>query len=64
MSTLMGFAHWFNHYGIAFMVLIFLGIFITTYWPSRKSTIEQNGLIPFLEDEANTESSRKTGVPS
>lgn len=51
-SLLLAFSHWFGHYGIAVMVLIFLGIFITTYWPSRKASLEQNGLIPLEDDNA------------
>jgi cbb3-type cytochrome oxidase subunit 3 len=41
---------WLEHYSVVLMVVVFVGIVVSTYWPTRKSKIEQQGRIP-LEDE-------------
>jgi cbb3-type cytochrome oxidase subunit 3 len=41
---------WLQHHWIVPVFVIFLLIVITTYWPGRKSRIEQHGRIP-LEDD-------------
>ncbi len=41
---------WLQHHSIVLMVAVFTAILVTTYWPGRKSRIEQNGRIP-LEDD-------------
>ena len=41
---------WLQHNWIVPVVTVFLLIVITTYWPGRKSQIEQPGQIP-LEDD-------------
>jgi len=39
-----------EHYSVVVMTLLFIGIVAVTYWPSRKSKIEEQGRIP-LEDD-------------
>ena len=46
----MSIPHWLEHYSVVLMVLVFLGIVASTYWPGRRSKIEQQGRIP-LEDD-------------
>jgi cbb3-type cytochrome oxidase subunit 3 len=41
---------WLEQYGIVAMLSVFLLIFVTTYWPSRKSQIEQLARIPLDDD--------------
>ncbi len=41
---------WLEHYSVVLMVVVFVGIVTSTYWPGRKSKIEQQGRIP-LEDD-------------
>ena len=41
---------WIQHNWILPVILIFVLIVLTTYWPGRKSQIEQHGRIP-LEDD-------------
>ena len=41
---------WLQHNWIAPVVVIFVLILLTTYWPGRKSLIERHGRIP-LEDD-------------
>ncbi len=41
---------WLEHYSVVLMVVVFVGIVASTYWPGRKSKIEQQGRIP-LEDD-------------
>ena len=50
MSDFISFAGWFRHYGVVAMTVIFVGIFITTYWPSRKATLQKHGQIPLDDD--------------
>ena len=50
MSPFESFVAWFQHYSIAFMTGVFVLIFVSTYWPGRKSSIEQNGQIPLNDD--------------
>lgn len=46
----MSILHWLEHYVVVIMTFVVVTIIATTYWPGRKSTIEQLGRIPF-EDE-------------
>jgi cbb3-type cytochrome oxidase subunit 3 len=46
----MSILHWFEHYIVVIMSVVVSAIIVTTYWPGRKSKIEQLGRIPF-EDE-------------
>jgi cbb3-type cytochrome oxidase subunit 3 len=41
---------WVEHNSILAILVVFLLIVLTTYWPGRKSKIEAHGRIPF-EDE-------------
>ena len=41
---------WLQHHWIVPVMLIFVLIVVTTYWPGRKSRIERHGRIP-LEDD-------------
>ena len=41
---------WLQHHWIVPVFAIFVLIVVTTYWPGRKSEIEQHGRIP-LEDD-------------
>ena len=41
---------WLQHNSILAIMLVFLLIVLTTYWPGRRSQMEQHGRIP-LEDE-------------
>ncbi len=50
MSSFLGVAHWLQHYGLVAMVGVFMLIFVTTYWPSRKSAVERLGRIPLDDD--------------
>jgi cbb3-type cytochrome oxidase subunit 3 len=50
MNTLLLMVHWFEHYSVVIMTLIFVGIVAYYYWPSRKDELEQQGRIP-LEDD-------------
>lgn len=43
-------AMWLQHHWIVPVMLIFLLIVLTTYWPGRKSQMERHGRIP-LEDD-------------
>jgi cbb3-type cytochrome oxidase subunit 3 len=51
MSSFLGVANWLQHYGLVAMVAVFVLIFVTTYWPSRKSQVERLGRIPLDDDE-------------
>ena len=46
----MSVVHWFEHYSVVIMMVIFVAIVVSTYWPGRKTKIEQQGRIP-LEDD-------------
>jgi cbb3-type cytochrome oxidase subunit 3 len=50
MTDFVSIAAWARHYGVAVMTVVFVMIFITTYWPSRRAKLEQNGLIPLNDD--------------
>jgi cbb3-type cytochrome oxidase subunit 3 len=50
MSPLVTVLQWIEHYSVVAMTAVFLVIVISTYWPGRKSRIEQQGLIPFKDD--------------
>lgn len=41
---------WLEHYSIVLMVGVFVGIVAVTYWPGRKTRIEQQGRIPLQDD--------------
>jgi cbb3-type cytochrome oxidase subunit 3 len=41
---------WLQHNWIAPVIIVFMLILLTTYWPGRKSQIERHGRIP-LEDD-------------
>ena len=43
-------AAWARHYGVVAMTLVFIGLFITIYWPSRKASLEKLGHIPLDDD--------------
>lgn len=46
----MTFVLWLRHNWIAPVVLVFVMIVLTTYWPGRKSQIERHGRIPLDDD--------------
>ena len=46
----MSILQWLQHYSVVMMTALFVAIVVTTYWPSRKAKIEQQGRIP-LEDD-------------
>ena len=50
MSAVLTFLLWFEHYSVVAMTFVFLVIVVSTYWPGRKKSIEQQGLIPFKDD--------------
>jgi cbb3-type cytochrome oxidase subunit 3 len=50
MSDFVTIAAWARHYGVALMTLVFVLIFITTYWPSRRAKLEEHGQIPLNDD--------------
>jgi cbb3-type cytochrome oxidase subunit 3 len=50
MSLFLQLVDWLHRYDIVAMVLVFLLIFVTTYWPHRRSQVERHGQIP-LEDD-------------
>ncbi len=50
MSVIWAVIDWMQLYGIVAMVAVFVAIFVTTYWPGRKASVERHGLIP-LEDD-------------
>ena len=41
---------WLEHYSVVLMTIVFIAIVAATYWPGRKSKIEQQGQIPFKDD--------------
>jgi cbb3-type cytochrome oxidase subunit 3 len=43
-------SQWLEHYLVVVMTVLFVGIVASTYWPSRKTKIEQQGRIPFQDD--------------
>ena len=50
MNDLVAIAGWARHYGVVAMTVVFIAIFITTYWPSRRSSLEKHGQIPLDDD--------------
>jgi cbb3-type cytochrome oxidase subunit 3 len=50
MSMVLPIVHWLEHYSVVIMTLIFIAIVAYTYWPGRKTKIEQQGRIPFEDD--------------
>jgi cbb3-type cytochrome oxidase subunit 3 len=46
----MNMVHFFTHYSVVLMTVVFVAIVAITYWPGRKAKIEQQGRIP-LEDD-------------
>ena len=50
MIDIVSLAGWARHYGVVAMTVIFVAIFITTYWPSRRASIEAHGRIPLDDD--------------
>jgi cbb3-type cytochrome oxidase subunit 3 len=46
----MSIVQWLEHYSVVLMAVVFVGIVASTYWPARRSKIEQQGRIP-LEDD-------------
>ncbi len=42
---------WTEQHSVAAVTLMFVLIFVSTYWPSRKTSMEQYGQIP-LDDDA------------
>jgi cbb3-type cytochrome oxidase subunit 3 len=47
---LMSFLMWLQHNSILLVFSVFVLILLTTYWPGRKSQIEQHGRIPLDDD--------------
>jgi cbb3-type cytochrome oxidase subunit 3 len=43
-------SQWLEHYMVAILTVLFIGIVAVTYWPGRKKKIEQQGMIPFEDD--------------
>ena len=50
MSDFAQFAAWARHYGVAVMMVVFVLIFITTYWPSRREHLQQHAQLPLDDD--------------
>jgi cbb3-type cytochrome oxidase subunit 3 len=50
MSNVISLSSWIEHYSVVGMVAVFVLIFATTYWPGRKSRVEQHGSIPLNDD--------------
>jgi cbb3-type cytochrome oxidase subunit 3 len=46
----MSLAQWLEHYLVVVLVVLFVGIVVSTYWPGRKERIERQGRIPFEDD--------------
>ena len=51
MSSFMTIVHWLQVRSIIGMLAVFSLIAVTTYWPGRRARVEQNGSIPFRDDE-------------
>ena len=43
-------SQWLEHYLVVILVVVFVAIVVYTYWPNRKTKIEQQGRIPFKDD--------------
>ncbi|MBS0644348.1 MAG: cbb3-type cytochrome c oxidase subunit 3 [Acetobacteraceae bacterium] len=50
MIGVMDVVHWIDHHIIIVMMIMFVAIVVSTYWPSRKNSIERQGQIPFKDD--------------
>lgn len=50
MSWFLWLIDWLHRYDIVAMVLVFVVIFVTTYWPRRREAVEQHGRIPLDDD--------------
>jgi cbb3-type cytochrome oxidase subunit 3 len=48
---LMDWVVWAQRHSVAAVTVVFVLIFIATYWPGRKHALEQHGNIP-LDDDA------------
>ena len=48
MDTLLPFL---KQFWLVWTFLLFVGIVVWVYWPSRKSTMEDNARIPFRDEE-------------
>jgi cbb3-type cytochrome oxidase subunit 3 len=46
----MSILQWVQHYSVVAMTAVFVAIVVSTYWPGRKTKIEQQGRIPFKDD--------------
>jgi cbb3-type cytochrome oxidase subunit 3 len=46
----MSVVQWLEHYFVVIMTVVFVAIVVSTYWPGRKTKIEQQGRIPFEDD--------------
>ncbi len=42
--------HWFQQHSVVFMLVVFLLIVVTTFWPGRKPRFDRDSRIP-LEDD-------------
>jgi len=50
MIDIVSLAAWGRHYGVALMMAVFVLIFITTYWPTRRATMDRHAHIPLDDD--------------
>jgi cbb3-type cytochrome oxidase subunit 3 len=50
MNTVLQAMQWLERYSIVLMMAVFIGIVLRTYWPGRKSEVEQQGRIPLKDD--------------
>jgi hypothetical protein len=50
MSTVLTLVHGFVTYSTVIMTVLFVAICTATYWPSRKASIERQGLIVLKDD--------------
>jgi cbb3-type cytochrome oxidase subunit 3 len=41
---------WLEHYLVVVLTVVFVGIVVSTFWPTRKAKIERQGRIPFEDD--------------
>jgi len=41
---------WLQRYGIVPVLLVFVLLVLTTYWPGRKASLEKQARIPFDDD--------------
>ncbi len=50
MTWLLSIMPWLSHYSVVVMTLVFVAIVVRTYWPGRRSEIEDQGQIPLRDD--------------